>query len=62
MHSMATSWVDGPFDLTLNSPANLSGNITKNGAGTLIFAQAGAAFDELTINAGTARLRCGRYL
>jgi fibronectin-binding autotransporter adhesin len=30
--------VDGAFDLTLNFPLNLTGDITKNGAGALIFA------------------------
>lgn len=50
--------VDGAFDLTLNSSVNVAGNITKNGSGTLIFAQA-ATFDGLTVNAGAARFDAG---
>ncbi len=46
--------VDCAFDVTLNNSANLNGNITKNGSGTLIFAQA-ATFDGLTFNTGTVR-------
>ncbi len=33
--------VDGSFDLTLNSPMALTGDLTKNGPGLLIFAKAG---------------------
>ncbi len=47
--------VDGAFDLTLNSPVNLSGGITKNGAGALIFPQAGAIANSLSVTAGAVR-------
>ncbi|MCI0335305.1 MAG: autotransporter-associated beta strand repeat-containing protein [Planctomycetes bacterium] len=46
--------VDGVFDLALSSP--LHGDITKSGPGTLVFAQAGAITNSLTINAGTVRV------
>ena len=47
--------VDGAFDLTLNSSVNLSGGITKNGTGTLIFPQASAIAGAMTVNVGSVR-------
>ncbi len=46
--------VDGAFDLALSSL--LHGEITKNGPGTLVFGQAGAIINSLTVNAGAVRV------
>lgn len=46
--------IDCAFDVTLNNAANLNGNFTKIGSGTLIFAQP-ATFDGLTFNTGEVR-------